>query len=649
MLEQYPEHACGKGPSDRLKDVTHFLEEAVKVVPIESIFSAIAYMDNDTALECAKAIVAAEPQIPPSLMMLTGAQKAVVRLRTSIHPHLAAIIADDFARIVVSTRRCITRLPPRVSISAPKHNQLRVIVAVPVGYQVMTYSDMIQGRTPQIVVDRYERTYDLSPYLSSDSPTHPKLASRLEKYTQVQGGEKILEQVSNLSIEHVYPVDSHRRHTMRTSTLQSPLEVLRDTREKIASFIEDSQKEDLNSSQGTQSSNEQMLTLVRDINEHNLRICAALLGAFMEEQIRIPLLKSEMDTAGVLSEKSSPVAMGVWALFSMGYKELKAKLSSLQGNPLLVKITDYISGVLSDNLKKPSYAHRSSKYDAKLQFLLQGIKRTVSCSSQYISYSLEHQLCSNLKFEKDIPVKKLISDWDKIFHGDALSLVAKSHRPLIARWLKWAVLIHDLREALAKYTCVGVTGLVNSGKSQLVSKLFGVQVHSQRLYTHTCTCINSISIYIYTMQAAVGTTEHKRTTVPLLYNLDGKVNGLDVIDFPGVDDKDHSIPQLAQLLLGLVQVVVFVVDYKYVNSTIVGLNVITYILYYNTRRIFSDVAKEWLHLLEAEDVPVVVCMTHADLRYNECMEKEEGNPEPTPFKINEIGADLMVRNVLSVY
>ena len=50
--------------------------------------------------------------------------------------------------------------------------------------------------------------------------------------------------------------------------------------------------------------------------------------------------------------------------------------------------------------------------------------------------------------------------------------------------------------------------------------------------------------------------------MPLLYNLDGKVDGLDVIDFPGIDDKDHSVPQLAQLLLGIVQVVVFVVDYK---------------------------------------------------------------------------------------
>ena len=478
MLEQYPEQASHQGPSQRFKDVTRFLEEAVKVVPIESIFSAVAHKDYDTALECAEAIVAAKPPIPPSVMMLSGAQKAVVRMRTGVHPQFAAMLANDFTRSIVSTRRHMSHIPPSVSISAPKHNQICVTVSVPIGHQVLaSYSDVARGKGRKIVAQRFSRTYLIPPHVRGLSPTHPKLASGLDKYTvsHASDGEKSLEQVSNLSIEHVYPVDSYRRHTMRMSTLQSPLEVLRDTREKIATFIEDSQHEDLNSSQGTQSINEQMLALVRDIIEHNLKICAALLGAFMEEQIRIPLLKSEMDTAGVISERSSPVAMGVWALFSMGYKELKAKVSSLRGNPLLVEITDYISGVLSDNFEKPS--HRNSRYDAKLQFLLQGIKKTVSCSSQYISYSLEHQLCSNLKFDKDIPIKKLMNDWDKIFRGDALSLVAKSYRPLIARWLKWAVLIHDLREALAKYTCIGVTGLVNSGKSQLVSKLFGVQVH----------------------------------------------------------------------------------------------------------------------------------------------------------------------------
>ena len=54
----------------------------------------------------------------------------------------------------------------------------------------------------------------------------------------------------------------------------------------------------------------------------------------------------------------------------------------------------------------------------------------------------------------------------------------------------------------------------------------------------------------------------ERTTVPFMYNLDDVVKGLSVIDFPGVDDRDRSIPGLARLLLTLAQLVVLVVDYR---------------------------------------------------------------------------------------
>ena len=47
-----------------------------------------------------------------------------------------------------------------------------------------------------------------------------------------------------------------------------------------------------------------------------------------------------------------------------------------------------------------------------------------------------------------------------------------------------------------------------------------------------------------------------------MFNLDDVVEGLSVIDFPGVDDRDKSIPGLAKLLLTLAQLVVLVVDYR---------------------------------------------------------------------------------------
>jgi len=73
------------------------------------------------------------------------------------------------------------------------------------------------------------------------------------------------------------------------------------------------------------------------------------------------------------------------------------------------------------------------------------------------------------------------------------------------------------------------------------------------LATITCSC---------PIQVPAGTRESKRTTIPFIYNLGQDLTGIDVIDFPGVDDRDETIPELAELLLSLAQIVIFVVDYK---------------------------------------------------------------------------------------
>ena len=119
-------------------------------------------------------------------------------------------------------------------------------------------------------------------------------------------------------------------------------------------------------------------------------------------------------------------------------------------------------------------------YAGKLQFLIQGMEKTVTCSSHYISYSLERELvglCKKLKINTSSKVESVIRHWDNKFKDTALSLVPETHRPLLARWLIWALNIHRLREGLASYTTIGIIGLVNSGKSTLVQKLFKKRVN----------------------------------------------------------------------------------------------------------------------------------------------------------------------------
>ena len=64
------------------------------------------------------------------------------------------------------------------------------------------------------------------------------------------------------------------------------------------------------------------------------------------------------------------------------------------------------------------------------------------------------------------------------------------------------------------------------------------------------------------LQAPTGTLEEKRTTVPFVYTMDPEVRMLSVIDFPGVDDCDEFIQRLCRWMLEVVQVAVFVVDYR---------------------------------------------------------------------------------------
>ena len=78
-------------------------------------------------------------------------------------------------------------------------------------------------------------------------------------------------------------------------------------------------------------------------------------------------------------------------------------------------------------------------------------------------------MCKQYTIDAMVSLDNLLMKWSRLFQGNVLSLVCYADRPLIAIWLKWTLMVHELREALAKYTAIGVVGLVNSGKSKLVN------------------------------------------------------------------------------------------------------------------------------------------------------------------------------------
>ena len=476
-----------------------FLEQVVTIVPIESILYSIAHSEKKVAVQCCDALQSHQIQIPPSITMLKSSHIAFHNLM-KYHaglPSKLGIPLDEKELCVmeIAARNYWCELKKYDKKSARKEAQK--------SYEKHKSKSMKQEQkkahtspissTHEEVVEQ-QRFYLLHSTAVSydmliDCATQEEYSGQVSYMARIhlnayhQAADKQLDAICGMNLQSVYPITSSENGS--ANSLKSPLEILSEGRKKLswlaqrAIHVSEIEVEGLASTDESDKSlsslyNAKMLKVVNDIRTNELKICTSLLGAFMEEQIRVPLMKSSIDTANILNLVVSAAAVGVWALFSLGLGDIQSLLASIPSRSLLVEVTKYIRGIF-----KEETVNADETYAGKLQFMVQGLNETVSCNSHYISYSLERQLielCKKLKISRSTPVDTLIKDWDGIFKDDVLSLVVPSYRSLIARWLKWALMVHHLREELAKYTAVGVIGLVNSGKSLLVSSLFNIQV-----------------------------------------------------------------------------------------------------------------------------------------------------------------------------
>lgn len=457
--------------------IRRFLEDVVQVVPLESIAYAIAYgKPDEIAIQCAEALLSAQLCPPLSRLMVTGYYEAVGRIHSGVSPN---VIRDIFHKALkkfpgFQPYWCdIIKDSKKLTLILQTEERLPIIITS-LDWEKLKeeYSEVPSQHVVPEEVERYVEQ------LQFESAAHERAA--------VKQGDPV-NVICGLNIAQLYPITTDP--TQQESALKSPLDILRSGKWKLDSLARAAQEGILAkrfSSPKTQHSKKKgtsslqniiMLKTVNEIRQGDLAICTSLLGGFMEQQeIDIPLVKSRRDRSKALS-LSGRASVGVWALSSLDYSAIQPILARCHGNQLLVKIENYVKAIFS---QKPMASEANdNQYAAKLQFIVQGMEKTVTCNTQYISYSLERQLselCKVRKIDTHFPLDRLVEQWGKLFEENILSLVALSHRPLIARWLMWALMVHHLREELAKYTAVGVVGLVNSGKSRLVNSLFGIKV-----------------------------------------------------------------------------------------------------------------------------------------------------------------------------
>ena len=473
LLEQYP-HSSSQPLSHKVEVIRNFLEEVVQVVPLESILYAIANGSYNVVLSCSKALAACDLDLPPSSLMMNGFSVATSRLIWGVPTQLTLVAASEARKQLPQWKSLIRSLRQEKS-----------------GKMIYTIFPRIPGASGRMPFSPPLAQFEYSPEKLVDNPEIKKMGEYLQKIhdslvvqVEHQDRNQSKKVVSGLNIELLYPI--HSKSSQQSDvTLKSPLDILADGRKELASLAiraqlqfqaEATSSAEMKPKGSTHLLNQEMLEAVNNIRNNDLATCKALLGGFMEQQeVNIPLVKSQKADLSTALKLSAAATVGVWALFSLNYSDIQPILSKCHGDQLLVKIHDYVNTILGPQ----SVAPDDAPYAAKLQFMVQGMTKSVTCNSQYISYSLERRLvdlCKECKIGTSVSLSSLIGKWGKLFKGTTFSLVALSHRPLIARWLKWALMVHNLREELAKYTAVGVAGLVNSGKSVLVNTLFGINV-----------------------------------------------------------------------------------------------------------------------------------------------------------------------------
>ena len=472
LLEQHP---CGKSEplSHKLEVIKSFLERVVHVVPLESVAFAVGSGSDETAEMCLQALMDLHSQltIPTSVLFAEGLSFARQRLRTGVpasvirkmnvkaHEQLSVPLPMFIARnFKVDSDTISLSVCPRAPGSSDPFSKPLSVVKMKLDAVELKGRDFLKETTTAYFNELLDRM-------------------RIEVDQGHLHG--IVPLICGLNIEKLYPVGHDSQQQQHCPAMNSPLDTLVHGRKKLGDLrvvTASHQASKLPSPVQVvdrQKGNQRMLQSVNDVRKREVATCATLLGAFMEqENIAIGLSKSSKDQLSL--ELTASASVGVWALFSLDYSQVKSILAQCKGEQVLVKIGDYIKATLSSE-DVPD----DSQYAAKLQFVVEGMIKTVTCNSQHVIYSLEQQLadmCTQFNIDATVSVDNLLMRWSRLFKDNVLSLVCYRYRPLIARWLKWAVMIHELREALAKYTAIGVVGLVNSGKSKLVNTIFGIKV-----------------------------------------------------------------------------------------------------------------------------------------------------------------------------
>ena len=455
LLERHPDTSS---TSRRLKAIQDFLVEIVEAVPIESAFSCIAGMNSDQdARHLCQILKRADIKPPLSLSFFINAALAITKLRGEAVEHDDVTTLEDLFYVFFVTAR--KRASPLFMFN--------------------------QSTPPTVDEGKYLKWF--GPDISSNSRN-----SDMVSYLQTIVGEAInqstgrIPAISGISIKHIFEatekLSACDENPLPAKTIKSP-QILLDESQKELQHLEDKAREKLkdhgagrNVETVIRVNNKILLEYVKKLRSEDLHLSIQIIISFIEEQVRVPISDFHL-------------AISYWQLLKLGLGIFRRKVSN-DFIAQYISIGNRIKNIAAEtgnttDLCSASIDVVNSQYAGKLQFLLSASLRHDDppfFDDKYLMYSLEEHLYERFtratvcRIDESTPLDFIEKKWDTLFKDVAMSTVVSSHRRLIARWLKFSLMIHKLRTELACHTTVGIIGLVNSGKSTLVKELFKIEV-----------------------------------------------------------------------------------------------------------------------------------------------------------------------------
>ena len=451
--------AAIESESQRYEDIKTFFEDAVSVVPIESLFHAMATASPHTVIQCCKLFLS-ESEIlspdEPSQILVDGMKQAVINIRGTFH---------------VVIQRCRGKRAVRHSVpeSSSKYQQSK-------------------SNSPEssVVSQRPFQTHSRTLIVQSNGEiiveaTKAVPAKAIHKMEQFINASRILavcpRYLCGKNLECIYPCSEVEENP---TCCKAPMSLLKGGRKELDLFSEKtSHIVEINGDAGSASnSNTLMLEALNNLRKE-FETCSTLLGAFMEAQVQVPLERRSNTYVEAIAKSAKSFGLDVWGLLILPFGDLKRVLEGLPENcrRLIVDVTHSMYS-LYDLVSVSN--RRVRNYEGKLEFLLTSMQESSVSNRGFVSYSLERQLeeqCRKRNIYDTTPLDEILQQWQANFEDETLTLVPDHYRPLVARWIKWSLMINRLRESIAKQTAVGVIGLVNSGKSKFVRSIFGIKVN----------------------------------------------------------------------------------------------------------------------------------------------------------------------------